>query len=221
MSFLSSVGSYVGSFFTRESACAVGITGACTAGLKILYEASDYLGQRAFSMSGGRVSLHNIIPESLKDRCRLVGDFFRYNVITPIGMNAPRIGFINDRLPLTDYYPLSSTVGACPIIEEGIFRALPLAFVTVMRQIPSMNERMIEIGDVGASGADITNLAILFFQAVCFTYYHENESGTQRLQPGRAAGILLSGVAYYLIAENFGIGTAILAHASYNLSSFL
>lgn len=221
MSFLSSVGSYVTSFFSSEPLRTVGLTAACTVGLKVLYEAGDHLGKKAFSLSGGRISLHNVVPERLKDMCREVGDFVRYKVITPIGMNAPRIAFINDRLPLTDYFPLSSTVGACPAIEEGMFRAIPIALVEQISQLPMMNESLVELGGVEVSAAEVMNLATMIFTSVCFTYYHENESGTQRLQPGRALGICLSGIAYYLIAQNLGTGIAGLSHAGYNLGSYL
>ena len=221
MGFISSVGSYVGSFFSSEPTHTVGVTAACTAALKIIYETGDYLGKKAFTLSKGRVSLHSVVPERLKNTCRLVGVFFRYNVITPIGMNAPRIGFISRRLPLTDYFPLTSTVGACPVIEEVMFRAIPIALVELMRQSPAMSERLVELAGMDVTTAEIANLATMIFSSVCFTYYHENESGTQRLQPGRALEIFLSGVAYYLIAQNLGITTATLTHAGYNLGSYL
>lgn len=221
MSFLSSVGSYLGSAFSGEVARTVGLSTACAVGLKVVYEAGDYIGSKAFSLSGGRISLHNVVPERLKDVCRLAGDFFRFKVITPIGMNAPRIGFINDKLPMTDYFPISSTVGACPAIEEGLFRKIPIALVEFISQCPGMTETLAEIGGVSPTTANVLNVATMIFSSACFTYYHENESGTQRLQPGRALGIFLSGVSYYLIAQNFGVLTAGLAHAGYNLSSYM
>ncbi len=184
------------------------VTAVCAIGQKAIYSIGDFTGRKIYSITGGRVSLPRIVPECLKMPCRMVGEFINDKIIYPIAYGMPNISTLTRRIPLSSYFPLSTTLVACPVIEEAIFR-LPIVLIAG------------DVSDCACTSESLLKGVATVVASTAFTFYHERTSLVNALNPGRAAGIFLSGIGYALIASNLGIEQAILAHSAYNVSAYL
>lgn len=192
----------------------------CAIGQQAVNSMGVWLGQKGSSLTGGRLTVSNLVPETVKAPFRNLGDFLLMKVTAPLSDKIHIPQWITRHIPYNDYNPASHSVIACPMVEELVFR-LPL--VVIFSQIDNtemLNSALFTVGDMGCTAGDVAKLATVLFSAVGFTYSHERSSGVNPHNPGRAMGLLASGIGYAVIATQLDFQTALMAHAVYNLSSY-
>lgn len=204
----------VPSLLANSLSKATAMAAASAIGQKALYMAGEWVGKKIYALTGGRVTLSTIIPETIKAPCRELGDFLLRRVIAPINDHVPSVEIVTRHIPSSAYFPVFLTTVVCPVVEEAVYR-LPLTLL--FSQIDNVESFVPGLSSAGTA----IKLASSIFSAIAFTYGHERSSGVCPHNPGRAAGLFASGIGYAIVATQLDVQTAIFAHSVYNLSSYL
>lgn len=213
---------YQGSSYLLTSSVAktVGTAIACTVGQKIIYAAADWIGRKAYSLTGGRVSVSKLVPEAVKAPCRELGDFLLMRVIAPASDYVPSCKAITKHLPNSMHYPPFLTVFACPGVEEGVYRLPAQLLFNQIDKVDALAKPLIAVCGLSVDGSLVIKGVVTLGSAIGFTYGHERASGVNPHNPGRAAALLASGVFYTIISSQFGFTTAVLTHSLNNLAVY-
>lgn len=174
---------------------------AFTVGLKFFYALAEWFGKKAYTLTEGRISEYEI-PETLSYLLECYAKYTGKKVVQLIGDNEH---------------------AACKKLHAESYKAHPSALKTrLLRQSvstpfftfniasPIAEEVTYRLPITYMKPGKLKTIAMLI-SSLAFASAH------QALQPGRNAALVATGLFLSWIADNFGLTTAILSHAGYNL----
>ena len=174
---------------------------------QLLCKGAEVIGKQAYSLTGGRASLNQVVPESVRNACRHVGSLMEKYCFYPI---TDRVMQLDARHPNFQYrgYVYAETVRAAliaPIVEEILTRLPTIAAFELIDAL---------IGD--SMLGTVAKVGVTFASATLFTYMHHANP-----QPGRAASLFSSGVMSVFLSNKFSLATSMIDHALNNVKEIL
>ena len=190
---------------TSNIAKSIGTVVASTIALNFFYAFGEWIGKKAFTLSGGRISDLEI-PEPFARLSNLYGEKTVKRILTYV---INREGEICNKLFL-ESHRANPTSLKTKLLMKGVIS--PLITITVLS--PILEEIFYRLPLTYLKSGIVKTIAIAA-SSIAFASAHQGS------QPGRTTALVTMGLFLTWITENFDLPTAILAHAGYNLLNWV